>query len=552
MLGTGAREVGSVAVVAVIFAGSLVIGMSTAAANDPILVTITSDVVDAGDGETSLREAITAANAAVGADEVVLLAGMTHLLTDCLPGGDGLVLDSDAITITGGGATVAVPCSSNAFDGQAGGGAVTVTDLTINGAARALITRGRAIELDGVTLTGNDIGLDAVGALVDVTDSTIADNRSIGVLLGDGFTIGGTYTIDRTTISDNGIKPTTVRSAGGLSIESGLLFLFSSTVTANHGDVGGVFVGGDGYLLGSTVAGNAGTELDDLHIEGTAVIGNSIVGDDDDASPNCLLDILPGSAGSNLDADGSCGFHMTSDLIGVDPRLLPLADNGGPTRTRLPHFTSPALDAMSTCVPTADQRGVARPQGAGCDIGAVELEAEGIFTDVGSAHPFFWEIACLADLEVTEGYPDGTFRPTETITRQATIAWIWRLEGSPAPSGPPTFPDVPPSHPFADAIAWAEEQGIAEGFPDGTFRPGRRITRQAAAQWLWEAVGTFPIEPASFVDVPMGHPFFVPISWLAEAGITSGFPDNTFRPADLITRQALAAWVCRASVSAPA
>jgi hypothetical protein len=72
--------------------------------------------------------------------------------------------------------------------------------------------------------------------------------------------------------------------------------------------------------------------------------------------------------GANLiGAGGSCAFGSTAD-----PLLGPLADNGGPTWTHLPQAGSPAIDGGGTCT-GVDQRGVTRPQGIACDIGAVEV-----------------------------------------------------------------------------------------------------------------------------------------------------------------------------------
>jgi hypothetical protein len=174
------------------------------------------------------------------------------------------------------------------------------------------------------------------------------------------------------------------------------------------------------------------------------------------------------------------------------------------------------------------------------------------FTDVPADHPFFGEIECLVDLGITTGFDDGTFRPSALITRQAVVAWLWRLAGEPDPGALPQFSDVPEGHPFEDAIAWASIAGIANGFPDGTFRPGDEVTRQAVAAWVWRYAGEPPPGgPPPFSDVAPDHPFAEPIAWVAEAGIAGGFSDGTFRPAQDITRQAVAAWICRLSSVPP-
>src|SRR5690606_28129492 len=100
---------------------------------------------------------------------------------------------------------------------------------------------------------------------------------------------------------------------------------------------------------------------------------------------NCafFFGVAPASAGYNFSDDTSCGLTAATDRQGAgDPQLGPLAANGGPTMTRLPAATSPLVDAIpvASCRDdgasdvTTDQRGVTRPQGSGCDIGAVELE----------------------------------------------------------------------------------------------------------------------------------------------------------------------------------
>jgi hypothetical protein len=110
------------------------------------------------------------------------------------------------------------------------------------------------------------------------------------------------------------------------------------------------------------------------------------------ANPSTGADCTAGieSRGYNLvqQADG-CGFSgdLTGNVIGVDPRLLALGNFGGPTPTMLPLMGNPVINA-GNCTDSAgnpitvDQRGVARPQGSGCDIGAVEAVLNWVFLPV--------------------------------------------------------------------------------------------------------------------------------------------------------------------------
>ncbi|TVR18468.1 MAG: hypothetical protein EA387_14495, partial [Nitriliruptor sp.] len=113
-------------------------------------------------------------------------------------------------------------------------------------------------------------------------------------------------------------------------------------------------------------------------------------------------------------------------------------------------------------------------------------------------------------------------------------------------SPPLVFDDVPSDHPFHDEIAWMVQEGITTGFPDGTFRPVNSVTRQAAAAFLYRLAGEPPVTAAAgFTDVPTDHPFHDEIAWMVQEGITTGFPDGTFRPVNDVTRQAMAAFLYR-------
>lgn len=116
----------------------------------------------------------------------------------------------------------------------------------------------------------------------------------------------------------------------------------------------------------------------------------------------------------------------------------------------------------------------------------------------------------------------------------------------------PTITDIPESSDFCGDITWLLREDIAFGFPDDTFRPGARVTRQAMAAFLMaDAERLAPGSTSgnwsatSFTDVPPDHPFHDQIEWLASTGITTGFPDGTFKPGNNVNRASMAAMLRR-------
>lgn len=180
------------------------------------------------------------------------------------------------------------------------------------------------------------------------------------------------------------------------------------------------------------------------------------------------------------------------------------------------------------------------------------------FGDVPTDHPFFGEVAWLANTGIADGYPDGTFRPTTGLTRDAMAAFVHRLgehqdwrDAADAPECTTApFPDVPTDHPFCREIAWLVDAGVASGFGDGTFRPGDPVDRKSAAAFLhrltWDDDDPAPpCTTAPFTDVPASHPFCPAISWLVDLDIAAGYPDGTFRPDLPVSREQVAAFLFR-------
>ncbi|WP_084129282.1 S-layer homology domain-containing protein [Demequina sp. NBRC 110055] len=204
--------------------------------------------------------------------------------------------------------------------------------------------------------------------------------------------------------------------------------------------------------------------------------------------------------------------------------------------------------------------GVAYDSGRDCvwavqDFGrytAATSAAGSMFWDVPASHQFHDEIEWLATEEITTGYADGTFRPSNDVTREAFAAFLYRYAGEPrfsAPSRSP-FKDVSSSSQFYKEISWLASTGITTGWSDGTFRPKQEISREAMAAFLYRYSGEPGFSAPSrspFKDMDSGDQFYREVVWLRSTGITTGFADGTFRPSDDVTREATAAFFERAS-----
>jgi hypothetical protein len=236
------------------------------------------------------------------------------------------------------------------------------------------------VTMSGVTIQYGSSGIVNIGATITLTDSAVSDNTGRGI---DHY--AGELTIINSTISgntDSGISTcrsvltvinSTINGNAGSGISNfGSLTVINSTISGNAGS--GIFIGNSPiFVVNSTISSNAGGGI--FNAGGTAKLHSTILANNL-SSKECDVGDLGGffSDGYNLVGDDSCGFSGPGDIVGDDPKLGPLQDNGGLTFTHALVPGSPAIDAGddAACLAT-DQRGVTRPQGTACDIGAYEL-----------------------------------------------------------------------------------------------------------------------------------------------------------------------------------
>jgi hypothetical protein len=122
---------------------------------------------------------------------------------------------------------------------------------------------------------------------------------------------------------------------------------------------------------------------------------------------------------------------------------------------------------------------------------SLELPLRGVgsfFGDVPRGHPHGASIAALAEHGIVTGNEDGEYRPGSRVTRGQMAAMLARSYDL-APGGTAAFTDVPSDHVHADAIRAVADAGVALGYGDGTFRPSERVTRAQMASFLVRADG---------------------------------------------------------------
>lgn len=169
----------------------------------------------------------------------------------------------------------------------------------------------------------------------------------------------------------------------------------------------------------------------------------------------------------------------------------------------------------------------------------------GQFSDVPQDHPHHESIEAVADAGVVVGYPDGTYRPENDVTR-GQVATILATAAHMETGGEPPFHDVSSDHEHAHGITALAEWGVVQGYPDGTYRPERSIDRGQMATVLATAYGLEAEGDPPFDDVDSDHPHAEGIAAVAEHDIAEGYDDGTYRPSEPVSRGQTATFLHRA------
>jgi hypothetical protein len=436
------------------------------AATAPFTVNSAADLAAPPAGTVTLRSAITAANAAAGADTINFDASLTGQTINLL---SNLPTISDGLTINGLGQKSLAVSGGSTFHPFtiAAGVTVTINDLTVTrgvaaGSSGGGITNAGSLTLNRVTVSlcataasGGGIFNDT-GASLTISDGLLTGNVAFGPLsLGGGGAIdnSGTAIITTTTISDN--RTGTDRGGGIENRTTGTLTLTRSTVSGNVSTDGGGGIRNIGttatavQLINSTISGNiafsgvggggistdAGTvSLLNCTVAGNTDVSGAATGAGGISRTNGAVNLTNSILAENFHTNAgknnrntTGGFTDTASMITDLHVVGPLQDNGGPTLTMAPLPSSPVIDAGDSAAAaglTTDQRGFLRLSGPKVDQGAVEFQLSQLFVALtgtpASPIPFHRPVTLTATVAATAPAPSNPVTGTVTFLLNGT------------------------------------------------------------------------------------------------------------------------------------
>ncbi|MEX2504082.1 MAG: S-layer homology domain-containing protein, partial [Egicoccus sp.] len=269
---------------------------------------------------------------------------------------------------------------------------------------------------------------------------------------------------------------------------------------------------------------------------GTTVLAT---GTDDEGNPAPLGDdgtVNTSQGGSLGTAVGGLTPGSPGQIVAYsDPQVLGTftADEDGLFRGEVPvpHWLEPG-----------DHTLVFNGQGAQGEVTlamSITVAGSAVFSDVGLDSTHGLAISRLKALAISQGYDDGTYRPAESITRAQMAAFLARTLGLDTDTATTDLSDVAGVH--AGAIAAILDAEVASGYADGTFKPTEFVTRGQMAAFLANAAGLDPIAEGELSDVTGTHAGA--IYAVIESGIANGHTNGMFRPGEYVDRAQMATFI---------
>ena len=169
------------------------------------------------------------------------------------------------------------------------------------------------------------------------------------------------------------------------------------------------------------------------------------------------------------------------------------------------------------------------------------------FSDVSTSAYYYEAVKWAQEKGITGGIGNGLFGPNRPCTRAQIVTFLWRAAGSPEPKAMSSFADVSTDAYYAKAVAWAVENGITTGTGDGKFSPDATCTREQAVAFLYRASGSPAVSGSSaFSDVAANAYYADAVAWAEKNGVTGGIGGGLFGSGNTCTRAQIVTFLYRA------
>lgn len=331
---------------------------------------------------------------------------------------------------------------------------------------------------------------------------TVYVTTKSGVLTGDGsLTLG--------TISANDGTNFTVEKASGVKVVGS----DNSETTYNQVDQGGSSGGSSsgGSSSGGSSSGGSTTTTRTITIQSS--FGGKVTASASQAAQGKVI---------TLTALPNSGYVLKSlTVTTASGTSVPVANQSSGKYT----FTMPAAAVTVKAVFAAQETDPGFP-----------------FADVAKGSWYYEGVRYAYENGLMSGTGEGTFSPDLPTSRGMLVTILYRLAGSPA-AGSASFTDVAKGQWYADGVAWASANGVVSGYPDGSFRPNDTITREQMAAILYQyariqgKLDDSRADLSIFSDLDSLSAYAKePMSWAVAQGLFSGVSADTLAPGGSTTR----------------
>lgn len=169
------------------------------------------------------------------------------------------------------------------------------------------------------------------------------------------------------------------------------------------------------------------------------------------------------------------------------------------------------------------------------------------FSDVSTSAYYYEAVKWAQEKGITGGIGNGLFGPNQPCTRAQIVTFLWRAAGSSEPKSMSSFSDVSADSYYAKAVAWAVENGITTGTGDGKFSPDATCTREQAVAFLYRASGSPAVSGGSaFSDVAANAYYADAVAWAEKNGVTGGIGGGLFGSGNTCPRAQIVTFLYRA------